>query len=164
MTTRRLTRMAVLTAVALTIFVVELQLPSLTPIPGVKLGLANIVTVYAMFTLGPADTLCVLLARILLGSFFAGQIMALLYSLAGGLLCYLVMLLLRRILTVKQIWVCGVLGAVAHNVGQIAVAILLTRTPALVYYLPVLLVSGILSGAFTGLCAQFVANRLPGRK
>jgi heptaprenyl diphosphate synthase len=164
MTTRRLTRMAVLTAVALTIFVVELQLPSLTPIPGVKLGLANIVTVYAMFTLGPADTLCVLLARILLGSFFAGQIMALLYSLAGGLLCYLVMLLLRRILTVKQIWVCGVLGAVAHNVGQIAVAILLTRTPALVYYLPVLLVSGILSGAFTGLCAQFVANRLPQRK
>jgi heptaprenyl diphosphate synthase len=153
--------MAVLTAVALSIFIVELQLPSLAPIPGVKLGLANIVTVYAMFTLGAADTLCILVARILLGSFFAGQIMALLYSLAGGLLCYLVMLALRRILTVKQIWVCGVLGAVAHNLGQIAVAILLTSTPALLYYLPVLMVSGILSGAFTGLCAQFVANRLP---
>jgi heptaprenyl diphosphate synthase len=161
MATRRLTRMAVLTAVALSIFIVELQLPSLAPIPGVKLGLANIVTVYAMFTLGAADTLCILVARILLGSFFAGQIMALLYSLAGGLLCYLVMLALRRILTVKQIWVCGVLGAVAHNLGQIAVAILLTSTPALLYYLPVLMVSGILSGAFTGLCAQFVANRLP---
>jgi heptaprenyl diphosphate synthase len=164
MATRRLTRMAVLTAVALSIFIVELQLPSLAPIPGVKLGLANIVTVYAMFTLGPADTLCILVARILLGSFFAGQIMALLYSLAGGLLCYLVMLLLHRVLTVKQIWVCGVLGAVAHNLGQIAVAILLTSTPALLYYLPVLMVSGILSGAFTGLCAQFVANRLPRRK
>jgi heptaprenyl diphosphate synthase len=161
MATRRLTRMAVLTAVALSIFIVELQLPSLAPIPGVKLGLANIVTVYAMFTLGPADTLCILVARILLGSFFAGQIMALLYSLAGGLLCYLVMLALRRILTVKQIWVCGVLGAVAHNLGQIAVAILLTSTPALLYYLPVLMISGILAGAFTGLCAQFVANRLP---
>jgi heptaprenyl diphosphate synthase len=164
MATNRLTRMAVLTAVALSIFIVELQLPSLAPIPGVKLGLANIVTVYAMFTLGPADTLCILVARILLGSFFAGQIMALLYSLAGGLLCYLVMLLLHRVLTVKQIWVCGVLGAVAHNLGQIAVAILLTSTPALLYYLPVLMVSGILSGAFTGLCAQFVANRLPRRK
>jgi heptaprenyl diphosphate synthase len=164
MTTRRLTRMAVLTAVALTIFVVELQLPSLTPIPGVKLGLANIITVYAMFTLGAADALCILVARILLGSFFAGQIMALLYSLAGGLLCYLVMLGLRRVLTVRQIWVCGVLGAVAHNLGQMAVAILLTSTPALLYYLPVLMVSGILSGAFTGLCAQFAANRLPQRK
>jgi heptaprenyl diphosphate synthase len=164
MATKRLTRMAILTAVALSIFIVELQLPSLAPIPGVKLGLANIVTVYAMFTLGPADTLCILVARILLGSFFAGQIMALLYSLAGGLLCYLVMLLLHRVLTVKQIWVCGVLGAVAHNLGQIAVAILLTSTPALLYYLPVLMVSGILSGAFTGLCAQFVANRLPRRK
>ena len=85
--------MALLTAVALTIFMVELQLPALAPIPGVKLGLANIITVYAMFVLGPRDTACILLVRILLGSIFSGQLMALFYSLAGGLLCYLVMLL-----------------------------------------------------------------------
>lgn len=161
MPTKRLTRMAVLTGVALIIFIVELQLPALTPIPGVKLGLANIITVYAMFTLGPADTALILAARILLGSMFAGQMMALLYSLAGGLLCYLVMLLLRRLFTPKQIWICSVFGAIAHNIGQIAVAILLTRTPALIYYLPVLMVSGIAAGCFTGLCAQFVVHRLP---
>jgi heptaprenyl diphosphate synthase len=160
MKTKKLTRMAVLTAVALTIFVIELQLPALAPIPGVKLGLANIITVYAMFALGPGDTLCILLARVFLGSVFSGQMTSLLYSLAGGLLCYLVMLLLRRILTVKQIWVCSVLGAMAHNVGQMAVAVLVTGTPALVYYLPVLMVSGILTGVFTGLCAQFVTGRL----
>jgi heptaprenyl diphosphate synthase len=160
MKTRKLTRMAVLTAVALTIFVIELQLPALAPIPGVKLGLANIITVYAMFALGPGDTLCILLARVFLGSVFSGQMTSLLYSLAGGLLCYLVMLLLRRILTVKQIWVCSVLGAMAHNVGQMAVAVLVTGTPALIYYLPVLMVSGILTGLFTGLCAQFVTGRL----
>jgi heptaprenyl diphosphate synthase len=126
----------------------------------VKLGLANIITVYAMFTLGPGDTLCIPLARVFLGSVFSGQMTSLLYSLAGGLLCYLVMLLLRRILTVKQIWVCSVLGAMAHNIGQMAVAILVTGTAALVYYLPVLMVSGILTGAFTGLCAQFVTRQL----
>ncbi len=162
MTVGRITRAAVLTAVALTIFLVELRIPSLTPIPGVKLGLANIVTVFSMFLLGPADTLAILLARILLGSTFAGQVMALAYSLAGGMLCYLVMLLLRRLLTRRQIWVCGVLGAVAHNVGQIAVAILVTRTPALVSYLPVLLLSGIVTGLLTGLAAQFAVNRMSG--
>ena len=157
---KRLTRMAMLTAVALTIFMVELQIPALVPIPGVKMGLANIITVYAMFVQGPADTVCILLARILLGSMFSGQMMSLFYSLAGGLLCYLVMLILHKCLTHKQIWVCSVLGAVAHNLGQITVAIWITNTPALLYYLPVLMVSGILAGLFTGLCAQYIVMRL----
>ena len=125
-----------------------------------KLGLANIVTVYAMFLLGPADTLAILLCRIVLGSRFAGQLRSMLYSLGGGLSCYMVMLLLRKLLTKKQIWVCGVIGAIAHNIGQICVAIGITRTSALLYYLPLLMVSGILTGCFTGLCAQFLTNRM----
>lgn len=161
MPAKRLTRMAMLTAIALTIFIVELQIPPLVPIPGVKLGLANIVTVYSMFVLGPADTACILFARILLGSFFSGRITALLYSLSGGVLCYLAMLLLHRLLTLRQIWVCSVIGAVFHNIGQITAAILLTGTPQLIAYLPVLMISGILAGLFTGLCAQFAVNRLP---
>ena len=117
MKTKRLTQAALLTAIALTIFMVEAQLPALAPIPGMKLGLANIVTVYAMFLLGPADTLAILLCRIVLGSLFAGQLMSMLYSLGGGLSCYMVMLLLRKRLTKKQIWVCGIFGAIAHNFG-----------------------------------------------
>lgn len=161
MSTKRLTRMAVLTAVALTIFVIELQIPSLVPIPGVKLGLANIVTVYAMFQLGPRDTACILAARILLGAMFAGQLMSLLYSAAGGLLCFLVMCLLRKLVSPKQIWVCSVIGAVAHNLGQISVAILVTQTTALIYYLPALALSGMIAGLFTGLCAQFLCAKMP---
>lgn len=161
MTGKRLTRTALLTAIALTIFMVELQLPAPVPIPGVKLGLANIVTVYAMFALGPADTACILVVRIVLGCFFSGQMMALFYSLSGGALCYLVMLVLHRLVTPRQIWVCSALGAAAHNLGQMGAAIAITRTPALIYYLPVLMVSGILAGVFTGLCAQFAANRMP---
>ena len=82
---RRLTRAALLTAIALTIFLAEAQLPPPVPIPGIKLGLANIVTVYAMFVLGPRDTLLILLSRIFLGAVFSGQMMTLLYSLGGGL-------------------------------------------------------------------------------
>ena len=156
----RLTRMALLTAVALTIFVAEAQIPPIVPVPGVKLGLANIVTVYAMFRLGPWEALAILLARILLGSLFAGQMMSLLFSLAGGLLCYAVMLLLRRILTVRQIWVCGAIGAVCHNIGQIFVAAAVSRTLSVAVYLPVLMLSGIVTGTFTGLCAQFAVDRM----
>ncbi|MCD8211465.1 MAG: Gx transporter family protein [Oscillospiraceae bacterium] len=160
MSARRLARDAIMAAIALILFIIELQIPPLTPIPGVKLGLANIVTVCSMFLFGPLDTLAILLVRILLGSIFAGQMISLLYSLAGGLLCYLVMLLLRKILTWRQIWVCSVIGAVAHNVGQIAVAILITSTPLLITYLPVLLVSGMIAGLITGIIAQLLTPRL----
>jgi len=161
MKVKRLVYIAMLTAVALIIFMIEAQIPSLVPIPGVKLGLANIITVYAMFTLGPASTLMILLCRVFLGSIFSGQVITLFYSLGGGLLCYLSMLLMRKILTQKQIWVCSVIGAIFHNIGQIIVAVLITRTPGIVAYLPILLVTGIIAGVFTGICAQFVVHRLP---
>ena len=156
---RQLTYMAVLTAIALTIFIVEAQLPALAPFPGIKLGLANIVTVYAIFALGPGPAAMILLARILLGSLFAGGL-TILYSLAGGLCCYLVMLVMHKLVSARQMWVCSILGAMAHNAGQIAAAIAITRTPGVAAYLPILLVSGILTGLFTGLCAQFLFGRL----
>lgn len=156
----RIARDAVLTAVALAVFLIEMQIPALVPIPGVKLGLSNVVTLFAMFAIGPVDALLILLVRILLGGIFSGQAISLLYSLAGGILCYSVTLLMRRVVTQRQIWVCGVLGAVAHNVGQLAVAVAVTRTAALIYYLPVLTVSALLTGLFTGLLAQFLNARL----
>ncbi len=156
---RKLTYMAVLTAAALTIFIAEAQLPPLAPIPGIKLGLANIVTVYAMFALGPGPTAMIFFARVLLGSLFAGG-MTIFYSLAGGVCCYLVMLPLRKLVTRRQLWACSALGAMAHNTGQIAAAIAITRTPGVAAFLPVLLASGILTGLFTGLCAQFLLARL----
>lgn len=160
MKAKKLTRMALLTAIALILFLVEAQLPPLAPIPGIKLGLANVITVYAMFVLSPGDTLLILLCRVFLGSVFSGQMMNLFYSLGGGLLCWLAMLVLRRVVSRRQVWVCSVIGAMCHNIGQILVAIWMTRTPSLIVYLPVLLVSGILTGLFTGLVAQFVLQRL----
>ena len=162
--TKRITHAALLTALALIIFVLEAQIPPPVPIPGLKLGLANIITVYAMFRLGPKDTLAILLSRIFLGSVFAGAVSAMLFSLAGGLLCYLLMLPLRRLLSLRQIWVCGVLGAVAHNLGQTAAAILIYRTFAVAFYLPVLLLSAVVTGTLTGLSAQYVVRRMEQRE
>lgn len=161
MQTHRLVRDALLTAVALTIFMVEAQIPAPVPIPGIKLGLANIVTLYALFVLGPWDALGILLARILLGSLFAGNMMVLLYSLAGGLLCWAISCDLKKIMTLQQIWLCSIFGAIAHNLGQMAVAVAITRTPGLLVYLPALMLSGVIAGTFTGWAAQFLVHRMP---
>lgn len=162
MKTKRLTTCALLTSIALTIFMVEAQIPPPIPIPGMKLGLANIVTVYAMFALGSADTLMILLCRVVLGSLFVGG-STFFYSLSGGLACYLSMLLLRRLLSPKQLWVCGAVGSIFHNLGQMGAAILIARTPQLALYLPALLAAGIAAGAFTGLAAQFLLARIKPR-
>ena len=157
---KQMTTNALLTAIALTIFMVEARIPTLVPIPGVKLGLANIITVFAMFAFTPKDALMILVVRVFLGGVFSGQISTLLYSMAGGLLCFCVMLLLRRILTDSQLWIASVVGAMFHNIGQIIVAIIVTGTPGIVVYLPVLMVSGIIAGLFTGLCTQFLYGKL----
>ena len=96
MKTKRIALDALLTAIALIIFVVELLVPIPFPVPGVKLGLSNVVTLFALFACGPVDALIILLLRIGLGTIFGGNLSAILYSLAGGLLCYLVILLMRR--------------------------------------------------------------------
>ncbi|MBR1747412.1 MAG: Gx transporter family protein [Clostridia bacterium] len=146
----------ILTAVALVLHVVEQLVPLPIPVPGVKLGLANVTTLFAAFAFGPVDAGIILLVRIFLGSLFSGQVTGLLYSLAGGSLCYLVTILLRRVLSDRQMWFCGIAGAIFHNIGQIIVAVFLTSTPEITYYLPVLIVAGTLTGLFTGLAAQFL--------
>ena len=163
MKARKVTELAMLTAVALIIFIVELQLPNPFPIPGVKLGLANIITVYAVYHYRVQEVLLIVVVRILLGSFFSGNMMTFLYSMAGGLLCLLGMTLLKRLLSEKYMWVCSILGAVLHNLGQTAVACLIAGW-GMVVYLPFLLVSGCLAGAFTGICAQLVWYRLSSGK
>ena len=156
---RRLTRDGLLTAIALTIFMIEAQIPALVPIPGVKLGLANIVTVFAVFTMGSKEGAMILAARIFLGAVFAGNFSTIFYSAAGGACAILVTIGLKRILTKNQLWVAGALGAVAHSMGQMAVAVAMTGTPGLLVYLPVMILCGIITGLFTGLCAQFLVKR-----
>ncbi len=160
MSTKKLTELALLTAVALIIFVVELRIPNLVPIAGVKLGLANIITVYAVFRYKPNETAMIVTARLLLGAMFSGTAVTLLYSASGAFLCLVGMLSLRNIIPKNWIWLCSITGAIFHNIGQIIMAVILMKTTAVLANLPILMISGCIAGAFTGLCAQLLLNRL----
>jgi len=202
---KKLTLMAILTAIALIIFIIEAFIPLPLPIPGVKLGLANAVTLFALFygiagkfrndgevharsdgevqgadgfagaarkngggqaqndgaiALTTENAFAILLCRIVLGAIFTGRPVALLYSLAGGLLGFAAQVIMKRFVSNKQIWVCGAVGAVFHNIGQIAAAVVITGTPAIALYLPVLIIAGVITGVLTGLIAQFTLERL----
>lgn len=159
MKVKKLTLLSLLSAIALTIFMVEAQIPALVPIPGIKLGLANIVTVFTVFAIGPKEGAAVLFVRVFLGAVFAGNFSTILYSGAGGLCAILTTIGAKHILTQKQLWIAGVLGAIAHSIGQMAMAVAITQTVGLLAYLPVMIAVGILTGAFTGLCAQFLVER-----
>lgn len=159
MGSKKITYLSLLTTIALIIFVIELRIPNIVPIYGVKLGLANIVTVYAMYHCSCKETFMVVFVRVFLGSLFGGNVSALIYSFAGAMFCLVGMMLLKRFFDEKHIWICSVIGAVLHNIGQILAAIIVMRTTSVVYYLPFLLVSGCIAGAFTGITAQFLINR-----
>lgn len=159
MKVKKLALLGLLTAIALIIFTVEAQIPPIVPIPGVKLGLANIITVFAVFAIGAKEGLAVLACRIFLGAVFAGNFSTIFYSGAGGLCAIAATIGLKRILTMKQIWVAGCIGAVAHSIGQMAAAVTITQTLGLVIYLPVLIAISILTGFLTGLIAQTILNR-----
>ena len=159
MKAKKLTVMALLCAIALTIFMIEAQIPPLVPLPGVKLGLSNIVTVFAVFVLGPVEAALILFGRIFLGAVFAGNFSSILYSASGGLLAILVTIGLRKILTQQQLWIAGCLGAIAHSIGQMGMAVLVTGTVSIAVYLPLMIVCSIVTGIFTGLCAQLLVKR-----
>ena len=157
--TKRLTLCALYCAIGLTIFVLEAQIPPFLPVPGFRLGLSNIVTLLALVTLGWKEAAAISLVRIVLGNLVTGQGMAMLYSLGGGLLGFLAMALSLKVLKDSQIWAAGILGALGHNLGQMLVAVAVAQTPELFLYLPVLLLCGMVTGAFTGLCVQLIKNK-----
>ena len=159
MKTRKLTTMALLTAIALTIFIIEAQIPAPVPIPGIKLGLSNIITVYAVWAIGAKEGAMILFVRILMGAVFSGNFGTVFYSAGGGFLAILATIGLKFVLKESQLWVAGCMGAIAHSIGQMIVAIWLTGTPSLLIYLPVLIVCSVITGLFTGLCAQILVKR-----
>lgn len=162
--TAKLVQLSLLTALSLIIFIVELRLPNLLPLPGVKLGLANIITVYAVYHYSARDVFLMLTARIILGSVFSGSMVSLAYSLSGGVFCLAAMLLLHRAVPEKYLWLSSIGGAVCHNIGQLAAAVVITGTWGIIAYFPLLFLAGTIAGAFTGGCAQFISKRLNLRK
>ena len=161
LTTKQLTLCAMLTAMALAISYLENLFPIslVIPLPGVKLGLANIVTLFALYALGSTQALMILLGRCILGAVFAGNMNALIFSLLGGVMAMIVMILL---VWLRKFSVYGVSigGAAAHNCGQVAAAVLTLGNSAPLYYLPVLLGVSLFTGTLTGLVAACLFQAL----
>lgn len=149
--TKKITLCAVLTALALALSYAERLIPLqlLIPLPGVKLGLANIVTLIALYLLGERCAFAILIPRCVLGAVFGGGFTGLLFSLSGGLLAMTVMALCRKI-PALSVYGVSVLGAAAHNIGQISAAMALLGTVSVAAYLPYLLLAAIMMGTATG--------------
>lgn len=152
--------LALFTTLSLAIYAAESALPPLVPLPGIKLGLANIVTLALLRRASFRETTLVLLSRILLSALLFGQALSLLYSLAGGLASLLVMALFLWLLGGTRTFLAGAMGGLTHNLGQLLAACLITSTDGVFSYLPFLTLSGILTGLFTGLCAGFLDRYL----
>ena len=149
------------TALAMVFAYVEVLIPPLFPaIPGIKMGLPNIIIIYLLYKKGAKTAAIVSLLRIILVSILFGNMMAFLYSLAGGALSLGVMILFRKLKFLSTVGV-SVLGAVTHNIGQIIMAIILLETLELGYYLVVLTVTGTISGILIGLCGALLLKRVP---
>lgn len=159
---RRLTRCSVLTALALAISVCEglVPLSILIPLPGLRLGLANLVTVYALCRLSPREAFGILIARCLLGAIVGGNLTALVFSLTGGVLAFLAMWLLLRVRGLSLFGVC-IAGAAAHNTGQILAAMAVLGSPAIAVYLSPLLLASVVTGAVTGAASILLVRRIP---
>ena len=160
MKVRKLTTMALLTAVALTIFVLEAQIPLPIPIPGIKLGLPNIAIIFVLYRFGLRDAAAVSLVRMIIVALLFGNPMTFAYSLAGAVLSLAIMAILKRLDVLSTVGV-SVAGGVFHNVGQILMAMLLLGTAELGYYLIVLAVTGTVAGIVIGLAAGVAINRVP---
>ncbi len=157
---RKIAALALLTAAALIIYIAEAQIPPLIAVPGVKLGLSNVIVLTALYLYGRKEAAAVLALKVSLGSFLSGQPSGFLYSAVGGALCLFVMLALKRAASEKQLWAVSAFGAIAFNMGQLAVAAAVMGSDRLLWYAPVLAISGVITGVFTGVLAQLVLPRL----
>lgn len=163
MRNRRAQQVAVsglLTSLMLVFGLIERQFPLTAAIPGVKLGLANSVLLYSLYMLGVRQSFLLMLLKALMSWLIYTNMNAMFYSLGGGLLSLLVMILLTRVKGVSIIGVSA-LGAVFFNIGQILVAVIMLNTPQLIVtYLPILMVSGVITGVLTGIVAQMVMKHI----
>lgn len=159
MSTRKLAYLSVTVSLALVLSFVESLLPALAAVPGVKVGLANIAVVFALYRLGFREAAAVSVVRVILSSLLFGSVVSLAYSLAGAVVSLLIMTILKRT-NIFSVTGVSVAGSVCHNLAQVAVACLLLETTALKYYIPVLLVSGTLAGTVIGLVSAVTVKRI----
>jgi heptaprenyl diphosphate synthase len=159
MKAKKVATYGLLVALAFILSYIESLFPLSLAIPGIKLGLANLVVVIALYSMGAVDAFLLSLLRILLVGFTFGNLSMMLYSLAGGMLSWLLMTIFRKTKLFSMTGV-SIIGGIAHNIGQIGVAILVVETFDIAYYLPFLMIAGVITGAVIGILGAMINKRI----
>lgn len=157
MKTKQITQLGLLLSVSLVLGYLESLLPVMVAVPGVKLGLANIVTMLVLYHMGGKQAFFIMLFRVVIAGFLYSGIAGIVYGLVGGVCCIVVMAFLKRI-SIFSVLGVSMTGAVFHNVGQILVAVIVMENTGVIYYLPVLCISGILSGLIVGYLSHLLTK------
>ena len=159
LTTRQLVTLSALIAVAMILSYVESMIPAFVAVPGVKVGLSNIATVFALYALGWPYAICVSVVRVFLSALLFGNFVSLIYSLSGAALALVVMILLKKLDRFSSVGI-SVAGGVCHNAGQIIAACIVMETTAIAVYIIPLILSGTIAGVVIGLVAGNLAERV----
>jgi len=159
MKSSKISRYGLLIALAFILSYVEALIPPPVPIPGIKLGLANLVVLAGLYAMGVKEAFVLSFIRIILVGLTFGNMSTMLFSLAGGILSWLVLALLKQVKGFSQVGV-SVAGGVSHNIGQIITAIFVTENINIIYYLPFLLLSGLITGAVIGVLGAMIIKRI----
>lgn len=157
--TRKIALYGMLIALAFIFSYIESMVPIPVPIPGVKLGIANLVNIVGLYSVGAVGTAAVSLIRILLVGFTFSNMFSMFYSLSGGVLSLLVMILARKTGAFSKVGV-SILGGIFHNIGQLLIAAFVTKTAGVFAYFPMLLVAGVITGAVIGLLGGMITERI----
>ncbi len=162
MNTRKLTVLSLSVALAMVFSFIETLIPPIVAVPGVKLGLANVVSVFLLYSVGRREAFTVAVIRVCLSSLLFGSAVSLVYSLSGALLSLGAMMLLMKLPIFSPLSV-SVVGGVLHNAAQIICACIIMENAAIASYLPVLIISGTVAGIFVGLLAGLLTAKLKGK-
>jgi len=159
MKAKKVATYGLLIALAFILSYIESLFPIPLPIPGLKLGLANLVVITALYTMGEREAFVLSLVRIVLVGFTFGNPSTMLFGLAGGLLSWLMMVVFKKTKLFSLVGV-SVIGGISHNIGQIIIAIFVVENVDIIYYLPYLLIFGIVTGAVIGILGAILVKRL----
>ncbi|SEW28482.1 Gx transporter family protein [[Clostridium] fimetarium] len=156
---KRVAICGVLTALAMIFSYIEALIPIPIGIPGVKLGIANIAIIAVIYIVGDSQAIIVNFLRIMLTGILFGNFYSFLFSLAGGMLSVVIMVLVKKTKKLSMVGV-SIIGGVAHNIGQIVAAVFLMDNAAIAYYLPVLIIAGVVTGIVIGYVGQLVTRSI----
>lgn len=152
---KKIAILAIFITLALVLSYVDSLIPLAIVVPGIKIGLANVVIILSLYTIGEKETIFISGIRVILSSLLFGTLVTFLYSMTGAILSFIVMVLLKKKTNLASITI-SIIGAVSHNLGQIIMAILIMNTKEIIYYLPILIITGVISGTLIGIFANLL--------